>query len=154
SPNITSQAVMLNQTTVFAQGPFVPAVAPPRGHESFDDALSFALEAAAPYVKEGFTVREDYWGGDLAVKQQKAIVHQLFKGNEYWFWMGTDVDNAKISVHIYDANGNLAEVERFQKQHMAAARIVPKSTGSYYLIVEIEKSDRERTHWALAYGFR
>ena len=125
-----------------------------KSHGTIDDALSFALEAAAPYVKEGFTVREDYWGGDLAVKQPKAIVHQLFKGNEYWFWMGTDVDNAKISVHVYDSNGNLAEVERFQKQHMAAARVVPKSTGSYYLIVEIEKSDRERTHWALAYGFR
>ncbi len=37
---------------------------------------------------------------------------------------------------------------------MAAARVVPKTTGSYYLIVEIEKSDREQTHWSLAYGFR
>ena len=127
---------------------------PTRGWATIDDALSFALEAADPYVKEGFTVREDYWGGDLPVKQQKAIVHQLFKGNEYWFWMGTDVDNAKISVHIYDSDGNLCEVEHFQKAHMAAARVVPKTTGSYYLIVEIEKSDRERTHWSLAYGFR
>lgn len=125
-----------------------------RSRATIDDALSFALEAADPYVKEGFTVREDYWGGDLAVKQQKAIVHQLFKGNEYWFWMGTDVENAKVSVHIYDSEGNLAEVEHWQKQHMAAARVTPKSTGSYYLIVEIEKSDRERTHWALSYGFR
>ena len=124
------------------------------GRATIDDALSFALEAADPYVKEGFTVREDYWGGDLAVKQQKAIVHQLFKGNEYWFWMGTDVENAKISVHVYDSEGNLAEVEHSQKKHMAAARVVPKNTGSYYLIVEIEKSDRERTHWALSYGFR
>jgi len=121
---------------------------------TIDDALSFALEAATPYVKSGFTVREDYWGGDLAVKQQKAIVHQLFKGNEYWFWMGTDAENAKISVHIYDSDGNLAEVESWQKQHFSAARVVPKRTGSYYLIVEIEKSDQERTHWALAYGFR
>ena len=123
-------------------------------HANLDDALSYSLEAAAPYVKEGFTVREDYWGGDLAVKQQKAIVHQLFKGNEYWFWMGTDVENAKISVHIYDSEGNLAEVEAWRKQHFAAVRVVPKRTGSYYLIVEIEKSDQERTSWALAYGFR
>ena len=121
---------------------------------TIDDALSFALEAATPYVKEGFTVREDYWGGDLPVKTTKAIVHQLFKGNEYWFWMGTDVQNARISVHVYDSDGNLAEVEHWQKPHMAAARVVPKTTGSYYLIVEIEKSDRERTHWSLAYGFR
>lgn len=130
-----------------------------QGHAraTIDDALSFALEAADPYVKEGFTVREDYWGGDLPVKQQKAIVQQLFKGNDYWFWMGTDVDGAKISVHIYDSDGNLAEVETFdstKKRRMAGARVRPKSTGSYYLIVEIEKSSKERTHWALAYGFR
>jgi len=124
------------------------------GHANLDDALSFALEAAEPYVKAGFTIREDYWGGDLGVKQQKAIVHQLFKGNEYWFWMGTDTENAKISVHIYDSDGNLAEVEAWKKQHFSAVRVVPKRTGSYYLIVEIEKSDQERTSWALSYGFR
>ncbi len=121
---------------------------------TIDDALSFALEAADPYVKEGFTVREDYWGGDLPVKRTKAIVHQLFKGNEYWFWMGTDQKNAKVSVHIYDSEGNLAEVESWQRPHMSAARIVPKKTGSYYLMVEIEKSPGERTYWSLAYGFR
>jgi hypothetical protein len=121
---------------------------------TIDDALSFALEAATPYVKEGFTVREDYWGGDLPVKTTKAIVHQLFKGNEYWFWMGTDTKNAKISVHVYDSDGNLAEAEAWTKPHFAAARVVPKKTGSYYLIVEIEKSPEERTYWSLAYGFR
>jgi hypothetical protein len=121
---------------------------------TIDDALSFALEAADPYVKEGFTVREDYWGGDLPVKQAKAIVHQLFKGNEYWFWMGTDVNKAKISVHIYDADGNLAEDEAKTMEHKAVAHIRPKKTGTYYLIVEIEKSPEERTYWSLAYGFR
>jgi len=123
-------------------------------HATIDDALSFALEAASPYVKEGFTVREDYWGGDLPVKSTKAIVHQLFKGNEYWFWMGTDQKNAKISVHVYDSAGNLAEVDAWQKPHFAAARVVPKKTGSYYLIVEVEKSPDERTYWSLAYGFK
>ena len=121
---------------------------------TIDDALSFALEAATPYVKEGFTVREDYWGGDLPVKTTKAIVHQLFKGNEYWFWMGSDTKNAKISVHVYDSDGNLAEAEAWTKPHFAAARVVPKKTGSYYLIVEIEKSPEDRTYWSLAYGFR
>ena len=127
-------------------------------HATVDDALSFALQAARPYLKEGFTIREDYWGGDLPVKQQKAIVQQLFKGNEYWFWMGTDTPGAIISVHIYDSQGRLAESEyrksSKQNPHMAAARIIPKASGSYYLIVEIEKSPLERTHWALVYGFR
>lgn len=125
---------------------------------TIDDALSFALEAADSYVREGFTVREDYWGGDLPVKTTKAIVHQLFKGNEYWFWMGTDTKGAKISVHVYDSEGNLAEQESKEIQVSGggafAARVVPKKTGSYYLIVEVEKSTEERTTWSLAYGFR
>src|SRR5438128_9871880 len=83
---------------------------------SVDDAQSFALQAAEPYVKEGFQVREDYWGGDLGVGEKKAVRQQLFKGNEYWFWMGTEVERAKISVHIYDAEGKLAEQpESWQK---------------------------------------
>lgn len=126
----------------------------PSLHATVDDALSFALEAATPYVKKGFTVRENYWGGDLGVKEKKAVVQQLFKGNTYWFWMGTDLSAAKISIHIYDNKGHLTETKAWQKPHFAAAEIVAKSTGSYYLIVEVEKSPAERTHWALAYGFR
>jgi hypothetical protein len=76
---------------------------------SVDDAQSFSLQAAEPYVKEGFQVREDYWGGDLGSGEKKAVRQQLFKGNEYWFWLGTEVERAKISVHIYDSDGKLAE---------------------------------------------
>ena len=112
---------------------------------SVDDAQSFALQAAEPYVKQGFQVREDYWGGDLGSGEKKAVRQQLFKGNEYWFWMGTDVKDAQISVHIYDSAGTIAETEAWAKPHIAVARVVPKKTGSYYLIVEVEKSDRERT---------
>ncbi|HEY2343604.1 MAG TPA: hypothetical protein VGH90_11260, partial [Chthoniobacteraceae bacterium] len=70
----------------------------------------------------------------------------------------TDNADAVISVHIYDADGALAEDKSFQsnekKPHKAGAHIVPKKTGTYYLIVEIEKSKQERTYWSLAYGFK
>ena len=105
---------------------------------SVDDAQSFALQAAEPYVREGFQVREDYWGGDLAAGEKKAVRQQLFKGNEYWFWMGTEVE----------------QPDSWQKGHFAAAHVVPTSTDSYYIIVAIEESPEERTHWALVYGFR
>ncbi len=121
---------------------------------TINDALSFALEAAIPNVKEGFTVREEHWGGDMPSGQPKPIPHQLFKGNEYWFWMGTDCKGAKISVHVYDSTGKLAEEEFWQKGQKAAARIRPKRSGTYYILVEVEKSTEERTVWSLAYGFR
>ena len=122
---------------------------------SVDDAQSFALQAAEPYVKQGFQVREDYWGGDLGSGEKKAVRQQLFKGNEYWFWLGTEVDRAKVSVHIYDSDGKLAEEpDSWAKDHLAAAHIIPKSTGSYFIIVSVEDSPAARTHWALVYGFR
>jgi hypothetical protein len=122
---------------------------------SVDDAQSFALHAAEPYVKQGFQVREDYWGGDLGSGEKKAVRQQLFKGNEYWFWMGTEVDRAKVSVHVYDSDGKLSEeADSWEKGHFAAAHVVPKVTGSYFIIVSVEQSPEERTHWALVYGFR
>jgi hypothetical protein len=118
-------------------------------------ARAWAVLAAEPYVKKGFQVREDYWPGDLASGEKKAIRQQLFKGNDYWFWLGTEVDHAKVSVHIYDSAGNLAEQpDSWAKEHMAAAHIIPKTTGTYFIIVNVEKSPAASTHWALAYGFR
>ena len=121
---------------------------------SVDDALSFAQEAASPYVKQGFTVREDAWGGDLGVKDQKAVTAQLFKGNEYWFWTGTDTRGAVVTVHIYDAAGKSAESDFWVKGRFAGAKIIPAKTGTFYAIVTVEKSPQERSNWALVYGYK
>lgn len=131
-----------------------------RAHATVDDALSFALEGVDKYIKQGYTLREDTWGGDLPVNESKAITHQLFKGNDYWFCMGTDVKGAKISVHIYDGDGNLVEETSWQKDAdkgeggFAGARINPKRTGTYFLIVKVEKSPEERTSWGLVYAYK
>ena len=118
-------------------------------------ARAWAVLAAEPYVEQGFHVREDYWVGDLASGERKAVRHQLFKGNEYWFWLGTEVDHAKVSVHIYNSDGKLAEQpDSWAKGQIAAAHIIPKTTGTYFIIVSVEESPAARTHWALAYGFR
>ncbi len=134
------------------------AVTSARG--TVDDALSFALEAVDPYIKQGYTLREDTWGGDLPVGEGKAITHQLFKGNDYWFCMGTDVRGGKISVHIYDGDGNLVEETSWQKDaakgegSFAGVKINPKRTGTYFLIVKVEKSAEERTSWGLVYAYK
>lgn len=123
-------------------------------YATVDDALSFAHEAAHPYVKQGFAVREDAWGGDLGVKDQQAVSAQLFKGNQYWFWGATDNKNAAITVHVYDSSGKVVDAETTQKGRMYAVRVVPQRTGSYFVIVTMLKSPLERTHWALVYGYR
>jgi hypothetical protein len=101
-------------------------------------ARAWAVLAAEPYVEQGFQVREDYWPGDLASGKRKAIRQQLFKGNEYWFWLGTEVDHAKVSVHIYNSDGKLAEQpDSWAKEHMAAAwrnRQQPAPIGRWRMV--------------------
>jgi hypothetical protein len=122
-------------------------------YATVDDAISRALEAFDPYVKQGYVLHwDDQWGGDLGVKDRKAIPQTLFRGNDYWFCMGTDVDKARVTVHVYDSNGKLADSDAWQKGWSAAARTLILTTGRYYVIVEVTNSPVERTHWAMVYG--
>jgi hypothetical protein len=123
-------------------------------YATVDDAISRALEAIDPYVKQGYVVRDDQWGGDLGVKEQKAFPHTLFKGNDYWFCMGTDIDNARIAIHVYDSKGKLVENSSWQKGRFAAARVLAPATGTYYIIVEVSNSPQERTSWAMVYAYK
>ncbi len=126
----------------------------PSARAFVDDALSFAYEAADPYAKQGWIIREDAWGGDLGVGDKKAVTAQLFRGNSYMFFLATDVDGATLRVNIYDSEGNLAESKSWQRGRFAYAEIKPKASGTYFAIVEILSSPEERTGWALVYGFR
>lgn len=129
-------------------------LAAPAARAYVDDALSFAYEAANPYAQRGWVIREDAWGGDLPQNGKKAVTAQLFRGNNYMFFLATDVDGATLRVNIYDAEGNLAESKSWQRGRFAYAEIRPRSTGTYYAIVEILSSPEERTGWALVYGFQ
>jgi len=126
----------------------------PAARAFVDDALSFAYEAANPYAERGWIIREDAWGGDLGAGDKKRVAAQLFRGNSYMFFLATDVDNASLRVNIYDGQGNLAESKSWQRGRFAYAEIKPRSTGTYYVIVEITSSPEERTGWALVYGFQ
>ena len=119
-----------------------------------DDAIARAMEAISPYVKQGYLVRDDQWGGDLGVKQEQAITHTLFKGNDYWFCTGTDNESAKISIHVYDNRGRLVENDSWQHGRFPGAHVVAPATGTYYVIVEVLSSPVERTHWAMVYGYK
>ena len=125
-----------------------------KGLATVDDAIARAMDAINPYVKQGYLVRDDQWGGDLGVKQEQAITHTLFKGNDYWFCTGTDIDAARIAIHVYDNHGRLVENDSWQHGRMAGSHLVAPATGTYYVIVEILSSPIERTHWAMVYGYK
>jgi len=124
-------------------------------HATVNDALSFAYEAAEPYTKQGFSVREDAWAGDLGVKDQKAITMQLFRGNQYWFIIATDIARgAVVTVSIYDSTGKLVQSDSWQKGKAAGATVTPTRSGTYYAIVTVMKSPAERTSWAMVYAYK
>ena len=121
------------------------------------DGKSFAIEQAVPKLEieyNPFILRESWWDGELKPGEVKIIQHQLYKRNEYWFWLGASLMEAKVNVHIYDSAGNLTDAESFQTDNVAGVRVVPEKTGTYYLRIAIESSPVDQTPWALIYAYR
>jgi hypothetical protein len=119
---------------------------------TLDDAIARALEGMGPYAKQGYLVRtDDEWGGDLGVNERKAIPLGLDRECDYRFCMATDVDAARVAVHVYDQRGKRVEDEAYQGR-VAAARVITLATGTYFVIVGVTGSPVERTHWAMVYG--
>lgn len=100
-----------------------------------NEAISMALEAAVPYVEEGFEVREDNWSGEVEPGKALLVRHQLFRGNEYWFWAGTSWPGATIRVDIFDGEGNSVGLESFAKGSYAGVRALPQKTATYFIRV-------------------
>ena len=109
-------------------------------------------------LKQGFTLRADTWEGELPVGETKGIRHQFIKGNDYRFYVSTAVPGAAVSLHIYDQDGNLAESRAWNKAEngtfFAGADIRPGTTGTYYLILKIDKSPQVHTAWDMAYAYK
>lgn len=138
-----------------------------------NEAISYALEAATPYVEQGFEVREDSWSGEVSPEKPLLVRHQLFRGNEYWFWAGTSWPGATVKVDIFDIEGNPVSLESFQKDSYAGARTLPQKTATYLIRVIVSYNEKEAARieaenpgvdgvgefsgmldWGLVYGYR
>lgn len=128
--------------------------APLPGHASVDDSHSAAMEAAVDAVKAGFKIRQEYWKGELKSGGQKIIKQQLFKSNEYWFFLGTDAEKINLKIDVLDRKGNKINVETKLKDGSAAVRVLAPATGSYLLVFSLTGKEGEVIPWALAYGYR
>ncbi len=119
-----------------------------------DDAHSFAMEAAVPFVEQGFVVREDYWNGEVKSGQQLMIKHQLFKGNEYAFWLATANEGAKLDLKIYDEKGKAIDMDQKSDKLWITVRVNPPKTGTYTVVFSLKSKTEVGLFWALAYGYR
>ena len=119
-----------------------------------DEAHDYTMEAAVPFVEQGYTVREDYWNGEVESGQKLAIRHQLFKGNEYAFWLGTASDDCDLELSVYDSKGQPVHMERKADQHTVSVRVNPPRTGTYTVVFSVKSKKERGVTWALVYGYR
>ena len=138
--------------------PFLAAVmlaaAAPPAMAVVDDAHSTALEAAVDAVKQGFKIRQEYWKGSLVSGEQKMVKHQLFKGSEVWFWLGTSTENVKLEIDIYDAKGVKVASEKKNTKDCAAIKLTAPKTGTYLVVFKMTGKPKEEIDWALVYGWK
>ncbi len=124
---------------------------------NFTDAITNAMEAALPQVEEDVMVREEFWAGEAEPGEQLAVRHQLFRGNEYWFWLGTGAAEAEIVIAVYDEEGRRVSMKPEATDRFARVRINPPRTGTYLVVFSIAAEEPDwdgMVTWALYYGFR
>jgi hypothetical protein len=123
-------------------------------HATVDESHDFAMEAAMPFVEEGFIVREDYWNGEVKSGQKLLITHQLFKGNEYAFWLGTANSGVELDMKVFDEKNQPVDIKATSDKYFMSVRVNPPKTGTYRIFFELKSKQERSVLWALAYGYR
>jgi hypothetical protein len=143
---------LLSRSRAFALA-LVASIALP-AFATVDDAHSFAMEAAAPFVEQGFIVREDYWNGEVKSGQKLMIKHQMFKGNEYAFWLGSANEDVTFELKVYDDKNKEITIDAKADKMFASMRVNPPNTGTYTIVFSVTSKKEKGLYWALAYGYR
>ena len=73
---------------------------------SVDDAQTFALQAAEPYVKQGFQVREDYWEVISVPGKKKPCVSNCLRGMNTGFGWAQKSNGQKFPCIFMTRMGN------------------------------------------------
>lgn len=123
-------------------------------YATVDEAHDYAMQAATPFVEQGFIVREDYWNGEVKSGQRLQITHQLFKGNEYAFWLGTSQEGVTLDMKVFDEKNQPVQINAKGDKFFMSVRVNPPKTGTYRIVFELKSKSDPGVLWALAYGYR
>lgn len=123
-------------------------------HATVDEAHDYTMQAATPFVEEGFIVREDYWNGEVKSGQKLMITHQLFKGNEYAFWLATSQEGVTLDMKVFDEKNQPVQIKATADKYFMSVRVNAPKTGTYKIVFELTSKTDPSLLWALAYGYR
>jgi hypothetical protein len=115
----------------------VPALAPLRAEESDKEvqARRVALDLAGAFSNDGFKIRDGHWSGTLKQGEPAIVAVNLYAGNQYWFSVGANEQGNKLSVQLYDENGQPLSTESFEAEDKAAAGFSPTGSGQYFVVI-------------------
>ena len=120
-----------------------------------DDAHSFALEAAQHDVEEhGVKIRYDYASGELENSKTTTVGYQVFRGNEYWFYLGSSELSTDFTVKVTDADGKEIKGKVKKLKNAYVFHFVPERTMLVAVTLSGVAEDTSEFHWALVYGYK
>jgi len=121
------------------------------------NASSVGARAAARVLfdnlrTKGWTVRDCFDTGLLRRGQSVRIRTELYAGNIYTIAAGGCEDAHDVDIAIYDENGNFISGDE-DRSDLAVARVKPKWSGTFYIVVTMYDSTRDGAHYVVQYAF-
>ena len=98
------------------------------------EARRVALDLAGAFSNEGFKIRDGYWAGPAKPDAPAVVAVNLYAGNQYWFSVGAD-QAKKITLRVYDENGQPMTAEGYEDEDKAAAGFSPAISGQYFVSI-------------------
>ena len=115
------------------------------------EARRVALDLAGAFSNEGFKIRDGYWAGPAKAEAPAVVAVNLYAGNQYWFSVGAH-QAKKVSVRVYDENGQPMNAEGYEDEEKAAAGFSPTTSGQYF--VSIAPSEGDGGIFCLVYSYK
>lgn len=106
-----------------------------------------ALALAAPFSEANpdFTLRQDYWEGQLTPDKGTAFRLQFFKGNTYHMFLAVEKDKlptgATLALYVIDPKNKPIEASAPGLENTAQLSHKAKKTGLYLVLMRLILED-------------
>ncbi len=153
---LAGAATLLPVASLAQEAPASESPTPPP--PVLDEVKLIAQRAALAHLggEKPFILRESSWSGEIEPGQAKLVQVQLFKRNDYHFWIAVPDRRAAIHLNLYDSKGELVEAtaHRYESPNVASLVASPAETGVYYLRIAVEATAKEPQRWVVVYAYR
>ncbi|MDF1738126.1 MAG: hypothetical protein P1U86_03115 [Verrucomicrobiales bacterium] len=123
------------------------------------DPIKLAAQRAALGDLTGekpFILRESGWKGTINPGEARLVQIQLFRRNEYQFWLAMGDRKAELNLNIYDGEGQKVESEEitYDESNVVSTRVKPALTGVYYVRISLKTTIEDPQEWSMIYAYR